>query len=445
MGDNLIEVMKEGRYMHHITKTTIKIISFLLCFSTIGAFTAGFSDMALTINSATGVAARAARVERPGTTRIVASAPTGNQQLEVPHRFYAYERLDHVNSSGRRSFSPQTVRVLEQGKPNTYLISTYLGPRWIYFFDKYEKIVNPYVPYTYEQQIIDAIKLESMYPDLISVSEIGSSVEKRQIISIRLGKGSKSIVMVGSHHAREYITSTYLMKMIDEYAFAYYSTGKFGNYDMKSLLDAVTIHVVVMLNPDGVNLVQNGPDAVSDRKALDSLIMTRPSYREWKNNINGVNLNANYPAEWEAKQSAKSPDSEKFKGYSPGSEPETQALMEYTKNNSFILAASMHTKGEVIYWADRRTQNLVSGQRQIAQEISKSTGYPLTSVSWQPATYAAGYENWFRAEFLKPAFCIELTPLNGNSHPHKDSDFDRVAWNKAKDIGAVLATETLKR
>jgi len=315
----------------------------------------------------------------------------------------------------------------------------------MYLFEQYEKIVNPHVPYTYEQQITDAIKLESMYPDIISVSEIGRSVENRQIISIRLGKGPGDIIMVGSHHAREYITSTYLMKMIDEYAFAYYSTGMLDSYDIKSLLDAVTIHIVVMLNPDGVNLVQNGPDAVVDRKALDGMRMIKPTYSEWKSNLNGVNLNANYPAEWEAKQSTKSPDSEKFKGSFAGSEPETQALMAYTSKNSFLLAASMHTKGAVIYWGDRRTQDLISGQRQIAQELSKATGYPLTPVSWQPATYAAGYENWFRAEFLRPAFCIELTPLNGNSYPHNDSDFDKLVWNKAKYIGAVLAAEALKR
>jgi len=420
--------------------TIKRTASLLLCSLIIGAFAAGFSG---TVLAAVNNACVAERNESSGLIEINASS--GNHQLEVPHKFYAYTRLDHVDASGRRLFSPQFVRVLEQREPNAYLISTYLGPRWIYYFKQYEKIVDPYIPYTHEQQITDAIKLESMYPDIISVSEIGNSVENRQIISVRLGKGSGKIIMVGSHHAREYITSTFLMKMIDEYAFAYYSTGMLGSYDIKSLLDAVTIHVVVMLNPDGVNLVQNGPDAVADRKALDSMKMIKPSYREWKNNINGVNLNTNYPAEWEAKQSTKSPDSEKFKGPYPGSEPETQALMAYTKKHDFLLAASMHTKGAVIYWGDRRTQNLISGQREIAQELSKVTGYPLTPVSWQPATYAAGYENWFRAEFLRPAFCIELTPLNGNSYPHKDSDFDSLVWNKAKYIGAVLATEALKR
>ena len=62
-----------------------------------------------------------------------------------------------------------------------------------------------------------------------------------------------------------------------------------------------------------------------------------------------------------------------------------------------------------------------------------------------PGLYAGGYENWFRAEFSRPAFCIELTPTAGNNSPHDDADFDALVWNKAKYLGAVLATESKKR
>lgn len=44
-------------------------------------------------------------------------------------------------------------------------------------------------------------------------------------------------------------------------------------------------------------------------------------------------------------------------------------------------------------------------------------------------------ENWFRQEFLRPAFCVELTPHNGVSTPHKDSKFDKLVWEKAKYTG----------
>jgi len=372
------------------------------------------------------------------------TGPVSEASQYIPHRFHTFESLDRVNSKKDPTFGPQTVTILEQSGDDMFLISTYLGPRWIYLRDGYEKVVNPYVPYSYEQQIRDAIKLAGMYPELISVFEIGRSVEDRQIITIQLGKGQKSLIMVGSHHAREYITSAFLMRMIDEYAYAYHTTGRYGSYDIKKLLDSVTIHIVVMLNPDGVNLVQNGPDSVRDRAALDKIKMLKSTYDEWKSNINGVNLNANYPAEWTLKRSTGEPDSETFKGYRAGSEPEVRALMDYSKKNNFKLAASFHSKGEVVYWADKRTQYDFGGQRKIADAIVKSTGYLLLPVSMSPGIYAAGYENWFRAEFQRPAFCIELTPISGNNCPHNDSDFDSLVWNKARYLGAVLAAECLK-
>jgi hypothetical protein len=66
-------------------------------------------------------------------------------------------------------------------------------------------------------------------------------------------------------------------------------------------------------------------------------------------------------------------------------------------------------------------------------------------VSEKPSVYGAGYENWFRLEFKRPAFCIELTPSNKTDVPHDDTKFDSLVWNKAKYIGLFLADEGLKR
>jgi hypothetical protein len=199
-----------------------------------------------------------------------------------------------------------------------------------------------------------------------------------------------------------------------------------------------------MLNPDGVNLVQNGPDTVLDRDALSRIRMVVNAWGGWKSNINGVDLNQNYPAEWRAKWSAARPSSEGFKGVAPATEPEVQAMMSYSSQNHFLIAASLHTKGEVIYWADRRTHNLIPEQRQIAQVISNVTGYKLLQVSHNPGIYAGGFENWFRAEFRRTALCIELTPPDHTRFPHNDANFDALVWNKAKYIGAALAAESLK-
>ena len=48
-----------------------------------------------------------------------------------------------------------------------------------------------------------------MIVDNIYISyTIGHSVENRDLLLVQLGKGEKKIVLVGSHHAREYINTT---------------------------------------------------------------------------------------------------------------------------------------------------------------------------------------------------------------------------------------------
>lgn len=305
-------------------------------------------------------------------------------------------------------------------------------------------IVNPDSTYSYEQMISDAEKLKETYPDLIDTEVIGKSVEGRDILLMRIGKGDKKVVFAGAHHAREYITSTFLMETIDEYARAYSADEKYGSFDLKALLDESTLYIVPMVNPDGVNLVQNGIDAVQDKQKVMGMRLMQDGYESWKANINGVDLNRQYPCHWDEKESNTDvPSSEMYKGTAPATEPEVQTMMKLCKENEFQLAASFHTKGEVIYWADSGTNDAIPAARPIAQTLADVTGYDLQPVSENPAVYAAGFENWFRQDFLRPAFCIELTPAGGTA-PHDDSEFSSLVWDKAKYLCADLLVQALE-
>jgi len=120
-------------------------------------------------------------------------------------------------------------------------------------------------------------------------------------------------------------------------------------------------------------------------------------------------------------------------------------MMALARSEDFMLSAPFHAKGEVIYWADRGTVNTISGARDIARRMGKAAGYAPMPVSEEPSVYAAGFENWFRLEFIRPSFCIELTPSNNTEDPHDDRKFDLLVWNKAKTLGLILADEALKR
>ena len=178
-----------------------------------------------------------------------------------------------------------------------------------------------------------------------------------------------------------------------------------AGYDIRSLLDELTVYIVPMVNPDGVNLVQNGVDSVQDPEKVKSMRMLQDGYEEWKANINGVDLNRQYPCHWDEKASNTDvPSSEMYKGEAPATEPEVQAMMALCEGNDFVLAASFHTKGEVIYWADSGTEQEIPADNAIAQTLAGVTGYSLMPVSEDPATYGAGFENWFRQEVRNARF-----------------------------------------
>jgi len=303
----------------------------------------------------------------------------------------------------------------------------------------YEDVVNPNQTYSYEQMMADAEALSEQYPELIQLDSIGQSVEGRELLLIRLGTGPKKLLLLGAHHAREYITSTFLMETADEYARAAATGGAYGEYDLAALLEEVTVYIVPMVNPDGVNLVQNGLEAVKNPEKVKAMRMLKKSYSECKANINGVDLNRKYPCHWEEKKSNTDvPSSEMYKGTAPATEPEVQAVMALCNSTEFELAASFHTKGEVIYWADSGTEEVIAADDSIAQSLADVTGYKLMPVSEDPAVYGAGFENWFRQDFERPGFCVELTPSNNTSAPHDDTRFDSLVWKRTKYVGALL-------
>jgi len=132
----------------------------------------------------------------------------------------------------------------------------------------YAYVVDPYHAYSYEDMVEDANALQSMYPELIRLGSIGKSVEGRDLMLVEFGHGNRKIFLNGAVHAREYISSTYLMYMIDRYAYAHATGSLWEGYNLKDILSAVTFCIVPMVNPDGVNLVQNGIDSVKDQEKV---------------------------------------------------------------------------------------------------------------------------------------------------------------------------------
>ncbi|WP_171038135.1 M14 family metallopeptidase [Aquibacillus sediminis] len=303
-------------------------------------------------------------------------------------------------------------------------------------------IVNPKQVYSYTQMQQDIELLQQGYPSLINVETIGKSVDGRSIYALKLGNGNREIFMNGAHHAREWLTTSVLMQMIDVYCQAYVQNSTIGDYDPQQIFTNSCIWFVPMVNPDGVMLVQQGYQTAKNPERVIQINGGNKDFSAWKANISGVDLNRQYPAGWEDIQdNPGKPQPSMYKGPHPLSEPETQAIHRFTLKHDFEMAISYHSSGEELFWQYKSTGSLKRKTRSIAQKISDKTGYQLVDPGPNPS--GGGYTDWFLEVMQKPAITPEISPLVG-PRPVPLENYDKI-WNDHKEIGLMLAQEILKK
>ena len=115
-------------------------------------------------------------------------------------------------------------------------------------------IVNTTVPITSESCEQAILELVRTYPFCRS-ELLGSTAFQRPIRTLVIGNGPRKVLYSASHHANEWITTLVLLKYAEEFAEAIQSGATIGGQDARMLAEAVTIYMVPMVNPDGVDLV----------------------------------------------------------------------------------------------------------------------------------------------------------------------------------------------
>lgn len=267
------------------------------------------------------------------------------------------------------------------------------------------------IDYTYEIMERDIRGLKARYP-FIEVGSIGKSVLGRSLPYIRLGRGPVEVFYNGSHHAIEWITTPLLMKFIENFSRAYSTSTSIRGYNVRNIWNRCSIYIVPMVNPDGVNIAIEGPKPGNPYYAdlfrwNDTGL---PFHLVWKANTRGVDLNRNYPAAWEAAKAQEpalgidGPGPTRYGGPFPLSEPETAAMVNFTRQHNFKLVISYHTQGRVIYWLYRGI--VPPGSQQIAQIFARASGYTVAYTPYEAAF--AGYKDWFIEEYRRPGYTIEV-------------------------------------
>ncbi len=286
---------------------------------------------------------------------------------------------------------------------------------------------RPPGPYTYECMQRDLAALKTKYPGTLQVEVIGHTRQNRAIYAARAGDpaANKHVLIQASIHAREYMTTLLAMRQLDRLL----SSG---------VPKGVLVHILPMTNPDGVAISQTGeatPEIMAIYEQDRCLEYTKLPLRQylftWKANAAGVDLNRNFDAQWQRIDTTPAPSSANYRGPAPESEPETRALVEYTRRYPFGATVSYHATGSEIYYDFGKNDAVNQAGLMLARAVAKETGYKIVP---DDGTSFGGFKDWAIERLSIPSLTIEV-----GKHPTPLPSYEYFSiWSKNKNIPYIL-------
>jgi hypothetical protein len=254
--------------------------------------------------------------------------------------------------------------------------------------------------------------------------------------------GRPVFLLVGEHHAREWPSAEIAME------FAHFLADGYGHdKQITSLLKRERIVIAPIINVDGfissreafdlgdqfygmgdpddgstVTLgesVANGGNFAYRRKNCDGAVPSPafPCELQW-----GVDPNRNYGEGWGGPGASSSQNTQTYRGTGPWSEPETQAVHEYSQRHQVTALITLHNFASLVL----RPPGLASDGKapdedrlkELGDQMADDTGY-TSEFGWQLYDTSGTTEDWNYAAAGTYGYTIELGPAaedGGNFH-----------------------------
>ncbi|WP_430645605.1 M14 family zinc carboxypeptidase [Agromyces sp. GXS1127] len=194
-------------------------------------------------------------------------------------------------------------------------------------------------------------RLAKENPQLVKLVVLGETYEGREIIAVKLTQGAKgqkdgsrpSVLYSSTQHAREWISTETNRRLLNWYVDEWKSDDK----EVKNLLKSTELWFLLVANPDGYQY-------------------TFDHERLWRKNLrdndgdgivtgaDGVDPNRNYPEHfgYDEEGSSSQISSATYRGPSPASEPETQAMMALFDRAQPEFQVNWHSYGEWLLYPE---------------------------------------------------------------------------------------------
>jgi g-D-glutamyl-meso-diaminopimelate peptidase len=222
--------------------------------------------------------------------------------------------------------------------------------------------------------------------------QIGQSVEGRSIRAIQFGTGERDIFFVGGIHGGYEWNSTLVA-----YNFVDHLT-----QNPELVPDNLTVHIIPVLNPDGLHSVVGTIDRFSP-----AIAPPKEQTSGGRLNANDVDLNRNFDCKWQPESTWRSQPVDA--GTSPFSEPEAAALRDYTYRHDPHAVIVWHSAADAVF-ASQCTDGILPETLTLMNTYADAADYP-TQRSFDYYEITGASEDWF-AKLGVPAVSVELSSHN---------------------------------
>jgi murein tripeptide amidase MpaA len=290
--------------------------------------------------------------------------------------------------------------------------------------------MGPTVYHSFNEMETELSQIAADHPAITKLTSIGTTFQGRDIWAMKVSDNPQleetepEIYFNAMHHAREWMTMEVALYILN------YLTDNYGtNATITQIVNTRQIWVVPCVNPDG--------------RVYDSSADDPSSYRNWrKNRVDhgegsiGVDLNRNYDFMWGGAGADDRPFWETYRGPSPFSELETQAIATFVSQHEFVFAVSYHSYGQLILYPWGFTYNS-PGDRDLYENVSQNMADLITNKAGSPYpgytpqqgtdlyTTSGTDDDWLYGEMGIFSFTIELYPFRNQTDSPVKSPYNR--------------------
>ena len=217
------------------------------------------------LQTAVGIAAAALMVAAPIFSLVTFAGPSDDPVIAAPHVGPGEDEEEYAQAL---SDWAQAIAQNTGSSVNRSVQSAILAEGNYYDLPNANPMAAAIDMYSYDMMVNDLNKMKQIYPRLVKVQSIGTSLDGRTIYDVIVGSPNapKKILIQAGIHGREYIVSTITMQQIDALLNGAANGGTFNGMQISDMLNKVCFHFVPMANPDGISISQFGEAGVKNQK-----------------------------------------------------------------------------------------------------------------------------------------------------------------------------------